>query len=205
MSFCCSSCCPCPCHCFRRASAKASVVLRWVLALGSSCVCSVARRARGAPVPLSAGHKLSIGFSTLLFFSQAFIFSLINFLPPLAASWTTEGKFPVTATAPQWWEFLSYKTVLFIRLLWIVISAKPFKASVACKDYSAVFLSLWISKDKTAIRVKRPARLGADWCWIPREGVEGGLGQQELILTVVSAEALVKDALCPQAVDVPKV
>lgn len=93
-----------------------------------------------------------------------------------------------------------------IRLFWIVISAKPFKASVACKEYSAVFLSLWINKDKTAIRIKCPARLSVWLMLNPKgRGVRGNQQQQQLILMIVSAEALVKSALCPQAVDVPKV
>lgn len=54
----------------------------------------------------------------------------------------------------QWWEFLSYKTMLFLRLFQRVILAKLFKASMACKEYSAVFLSLWINQNKTAVRVK---------------------------------------------------
>lgn len=71
----------------------------------------------------------------------------------------TEGKFPVAVTTLQWWEFLSYKTMLFLRLFRRVILAKPFKASVACKEYSGVFLSLWIYEDKTPGRVKSVTQL----------------------------------------------
>lgn len=68
----------------------------------------------------------------------------------------TEGRFPVTVTTLQWWEFLSYKTMLFLRLFQRVILAKLFKASMACKQYSAVFLSLRINEDKNPCQGEMP-------------------------------------------------
>ena len=114
-------------------------------------------------------------------------------------------KSPLTATTSYLWEFLSYKTVLFVSLFWIVISAKPSKTSGACRECSAVCLSLWISKGKNAIRVRRPARLSACLTLNPKgRGGRGAWQQQQLILTIVSAGASAKDVLCPQVVDVPE-
>lgn len=118
----------------------------------------------------------------------------------------TEGKFPVAVTTLQWWEFLSYKTMLFLRLFRRVILAKPFKASVACKEYSAVFLSLWIYEDKTPGRVKSLTQLSVCPMLNPKgRGVKGGSSSSKFFLTIVSAEVSVKDVLCPQAVAVPEV
>lgn len=199
--FCCSRCFPCHCHRFRGASAKGFVVLRQVLTLCSSC----SLLGSGSPcLPLSRAHIVCRFLHSTL--CNCILFckcSLSPLLVSLAASWMTGGKLPVTATS-YWWEFLSYKTAL--RLFQMLISAKPFKASMACKEYSAVFLSLRINKDKTAIRVKCPALLSV-WLMLNLKGrgVRTDRQQQQLILTIVSAEASVKDVLCPQAVDVPKV
>lgn len=59
-------------------------------------------------------------------------------------------------------------------IIWIVISVKPFKASVACKEYSTVLLSLGISKDKTAVMVRCPARLNVRL--MPNPKGRGGRG-----------------------------
>lgn len=168
--FCCSSCCPCHCHCFQRAF----VVFRQVLALHLSCVCLVVRWARGACVILSAWHTLSVGFHTLLYTVHCFppkrSFSplLISCHLLLLHKWLKENS--LLLPPPRTGGSFSATRLLFIRLSWIVNSAKPFKASTACKEYSAVFLSLWISKDKTTIRVKRPLGLVRGWCWTHREG-----------------------------------
>lgn len=76
---------------------------------------------------------------------------------------------------------------------------------MACKEYSAVFLSLRINKDKTPVRVKSLTQLNVcPMLNLKGRGVMGG-SSSNFFFSLFSAEISVIDVLCPWAVDVPKV
>lgn len=93
---------------------------------------------------------------------------------------------------------------LFLRLFQRVLLAKLFKASMVCKGYSAVFLSLWINKDKTPVRVKCLAQLNV--CLVLNlkgRGVRVGSSSSKFFWLLFQQRFQWK-MLCPWAVDVPR-
>lgn len=120
---------------------------------------------------MSPSQQLSVGFCTLccvtvLFCKCSFSPLLVSCHLWLLPEWQEKSSLLLP---PHTGGGFSATSPLFVRLFRMLISAQPFKASMACKEYSAVFLSLRINKDKTAIRVKCLAQLSV-WVMLNLKG-----------------------------------
>lgn len=168
--------------------------------------------AQGTHIQLAAGLKLSIDFCSLLcpvnFFSPSIhFFSLLIFCHLwLCHKWRKEDSLLLSppcsggsfsATRP------CFSLGFSKELSWQNSSKRQWLVS-------NIVLSSWawgLTKIKTPVRVKCLAQLRVcPMLNLKGRGVRGGSSSSsKCFLAIVSAEVSVKDVLCPQAVDVPKV